>query len=305
MNYLLLAAHFILIPLFAPLAVGLIRNIKAKMQNRTGASLFQPYHDLRKLFQKDEVVSEDASWITFFAPYIIFASLLAVSALIPTFYPTPFLWAFSDFIVVISLMVLSVFFMALLGLDSGNAFGGLGSSREMTLAAVTEAGLFFSFIPALIITQSTNLSYISVSLIQLSPLETASLAVAFVAFFITLLAENARYPFDNPSTHLELTMVHEAMIIEASGKRLALLEWAAMIKLLIFAILGATMFGPWLGNGGGWVPMEILFIAKVIILLSAVALLESSTPKLRYFKLPGLLISAFVLGVIALTMAVL
>jgi len=306
MTTLTLLIQVLLIPTLAPLCIGVIRKMKALMQNRRGADIFQPYRDIVKLLKKDEVISEDASWISLIGPYIIFAVMLVVALLVPIVSGFQFFGALSDLIVLIYLIALGTFFTALLGLDAGNAFGGTGSSREMTLAACTEGGLLFSLLPAAIMAGSTRFSTMFFDVGVLSALENTALIIAFVAFFIALLAENARYPFDNPSTHLELTMVHEAMIIEASGKRLALLEWASAMKLLAFALIGANVFFPSIAFGvsGGMSLLALLFVfGKVLCIMVAIAVIESTTPKLRYLRLPDLLFTSFALGVIALGVA--
>ncbi|KKU78833.1 MAG: hypothetical protein UY04_C0025G0019 [Parcubacteria group bacterium GW2011_GWA2_47_7] len=308
MNFAVIIIQVLFVPLVAPLIIGVTRRIKAAMQNRRGADIFQPYRDLIKLFRKAEVLSEDATTISLVSPYVVFASMITIGALIPI---VPFagniLSSYADFIVVISLMILATFFLALNGLDAGNAFGGLGSSREMTLAALTEAGLFFSFMSIALLVQSTNLITLSIHIGTLPSSDWLILSLAFLAFFIALLAENARYPFDNPSTHLELTMVHEAMIIEASGPRLALFEWAAASKLLIFIVLGANIFIPWGIIISGWQSLSLailVLLCKVFVLTVAVAMLESMTAKLRFFRLPDLLSTSFMLGLIALALAI-
>lgn len=306
MNTILFFIQVLCIPALAPLFIGVIRKMKALMQNRHGADIFQPYRDIVKLLKKDEVLSEDASWVSLVGPYIIFAVMLVVVLLVPIVSGTQFFGTLSDLIVFIYIIALGTFFMALLGLDAGNAFGGLGGSREMTLVACTEGGLLFSLLPAAIIAGSTRFSTMFFGIGALSALQNTALIIAFCAFFIALLAENARYPFDNPSTHLELTMVHEAMIIEASGKRLALLEWASAMKLLAFALIGANVFFPSIAFSAGGVmsALALLFVfGKVLCIMLAVAVIESTTPKLRYLRLPDLLFTSFALGVIALGVA--
>ena len=306
MTTLILLIQVLLIPALAPLCIGVIRKMKALMQNRRGADIFQPYRDIAKLLKKDEVISEDASWVSLVGPYIIFAVMLVVALLVPVVSGFQFFGVLSDLIVLIYLIALGTFFMALLGLDAGNAFGGLGGSREMTLAACTEGGLLFSLLPAAIMAGSTRLGTMFFEVGALSALQNTALIIAFFAFLIALLAENARYPFDNPSTHLELTMVHEAMIIEASGKRLALLEWASAMKLLAFALIGANVFFPSIAFGvnGEMSLLALLFVfGKVLALMVVIAVIESTTPKLRYLRLPDLLFTSFALGVIALGVA--
>lgn len=289
------------------------------MQNRVGASIIQPYRDLWKLFHKDEVISRDASWIFRFAPYLIFSVTVVIGAGIPvistvapslfegTSFPLSF-FSIGDFIIIIYLFALATFFLALSGMDAGSGFGGFGSSREMTMAALAEGGLFFSLLVASIVAQSGNVMTIVESL-QRAPFQVyAPLIIAFIAFFIALLAENGRFPVDNPATHLELTMIHEAMILEYSGKRLALIEWASFSKLFIFVALGANVFFPW-GVATSFLPEMVIvsiawFVGKGFILLFAIAFIESTMAKFRIFRVPDLLFTSFVLSLIALAVTI-
>lgn len=296
--------QLILVPVLAPLFLGIVRKIKAHFQNRKGASIFRPYRDLWKLFHKDEVISEYASWIFHFAPYLIFAVTVIVGASIPLFSTYFANNLLSDFLVIVYLIALSTFFLALSGLDVGSAFGGFGSSREMTLAALTEGGFIFSLLALSFLAHSTNLFSISASVASLSLLDFTPVILAFVAFVIVMLSETAHFPFDNPATHLELTMVHEAMILEYSGKRLALIEWAAASKFLIFLSLGANLFFPWgltMRLGLGTIVLALgIFLLKVLVLTIFVAVLESSIAKFRFFRLPDLLFIAFILSAMAI-----
>ncbi|MFA5961092.1 MAG: NADH-quinone oxidoreductase subunit H [Parcubacteria group bacterium] len=304
MSVLFIAIQLILVPALSPLFIGVTRKIKARFQNRLGASVFQPYQDLWKLFHKDEIISEDASWIFRFAPYLIFAVTLVVGASIPFFtglFPGNII---GDFLTIVYLIALSTFFLALAGMDTGGAFGGFGSSREMTVAALTEGGLIFSLLALALVAHSTNLFSITSAVSQLPLGLFAPVALAFLAYVIAMLAETARFPFDNPSTHLELTMIHEAMILEYSGKRLALIEWAAANKFLIFLSLGANLFFPWglatSFSGAALFIALMLFLIKTLLLCLFVATLESSIAKFRFFRLPDLLFTSFILGVIAI-----
>lgn len=304
--YITVVIQLLFVPLLAPFIIGWIRKIKARLQNREGASVTQPYKDLWKLFHKDEAVSEDASWIFFFAPRIVFAVTLVAAAIVPVVIGGDLSSSLGDFIVLIYLIALGTFFLALGGLDVGNAFGDMGSSREMTLAAVTEGGLFFSLLPIAILAGSSNMTAMLTHAQATTGTSAIALFIAGCAFFIALLAENARYPFDNPSTHLELTMVHEAMIIEHSGKSLGLMEWAAANKLMLFLILFVNMFFPWgtvIPNDIGSLFFQLGFLSiKILVAAAFIALLESATPKLRFFKLPELLFTSFALGIIALAL---
>lgn len=320
MHIAFLILQALVVPALSPLMVGIIRQLKARFQNRVGASVFQPYWDLWKLFHKDEVISSDASWITRFSPYLLFSITVLVGMSVPvmTAIPVsvggdaalPFLLS-GDFIIVIYLLALGTFFLALSGMDAGSGFGGFGASREMMVAALAEGGLFFSLLVASVVSESGNVM-LMVSQLQALPLQAfMPILIAFLAFMIALLAENGRFPVDNPSTHLELTMIHEAMILEYSGKRLALMEWAAWNKLAIFVALGANVFFPWgmatelaPAAAGAIVISALLFSAKGGLLLAFIASIESTIAKFRIFRVPDLLFTSFVLSVIALCITI-
>lgn len=199
-------------PLLSPLVIGIIRKIKALMQNKVGASIFQPYRDIRKLFQKDETVSRDASWVFLTAPYVVFAVTIVVGASIPLLGAAAAPLVPADFLTVVYLLALGTFSLALAAIDVGSGFGGFGASREMTIAAITEGGLIFSMLPLALFAHSTNLQTIAGAVAPLPAGLIIPLSLSGIAFVIAMLAECARFPFDNPATHLELTMVHEAMI---------------------------------------------------------------------------------------------
>lgn len=301
---LLWTMQLLLIPLLSPFFIGVTRKMKARLQNREGASPFQPYKDLIKLLGKDEIISRDASLVFRFAPYLVFATTVLIGACIPLI-STALTNVFTgDFLAVIYLIALGTFFLALAGIDTGGAFGGFGSSREMMVAALTEGGLLMSLLTLALVSHTTHLSAISAAVASLSFYELPPVLLAFVGFFIALLAETCRYPFDNPATHLELTMIHEAMILEYSGKRLAIIEWAAANKYLIFIALGANLFFPW-GLADSLRAADIigsllLFIGKCLLFTAAVALIESSIAKFRIFRLPDLLFTSFILSIIAI-----
>lgn len=297
------------VPVLSPAILGIIRKIKARMQSRSGASIFQPYRDLRKLFTKDEVISEDASWIFTWSPYIIFATTLAISAGIPMISAFTTFAPMSDMLVIVYVLAAGTFFIALSSMDTGSGFGGFGASREMMIAALAEGGLILSLISTAIMTGTTNLSLMAATLSHISDKQLLPLALAAAAFFITLLAENARYPVDNPATHLELTMVHEAMILEHSGRGLALMEWASTNKLLIFIAIFVNVFAPF-GLAISMSPAVLLtatviFVVKVLIVAFVIAFIESTMAKFRIFRLPDFLLTSFVLGVIAILIVVL
>lgn len=304
MTILIWIIQFTFVPVVAPLFVGVIRKMKAKLQGRSGASVLQLYRDLYKLFKKDEVISADASWIFRVAPYIIFGSVLVVGASIPLFTLGLGALPMGDLLLIVYMLAIGTFFLALAGMDTGSAFGGFGSSREMTVSALAEAGFIFSLLTVALVSGSTNLFDIVTSGGALHEQALLPVILAFVAFFIVLLAETSRFPFDNPSTHLELTMIHEAMILEYSGKRLAFIEWASAIKLFIFAALAANLFFPWgitesFVVGALIAGVAFLFL-KVFVLGVAIAIIESTMSKYRFFRLPDLLITAFILNVVAI-----
>jgi len=296
--------QLIFVPIMAPLCVGITRKLKAKFQNRKGASIFQPYQDLQKLFGKDEIISKDASWIFRCAPYIVFTVTIVVGASIPLFASSINNTITSDLLVIVYTLAIGTFFLALAGIDTGSAFGGFGSSREMTMSALAEGGFIFSLLTMALISNSTNLFMISQNSLLLQGHFFLSTALAFCGFFIIVLAETARFPFDNPSTHLELTMIHEAMILEYSGKKLALMEWASANKLLIFIAIASNLFFPF-GlaqdlSASAIILGIIVFTIKIGIFCLVIAILESSIAKFRFFRLPDLLIIAFILNVIAI-----
>ena len=300
--------QWIAVPLLSPAVLGLIRKIKAYMQGRRGAGMLQPYRDLAKLFKKDEVVSSDNSWIFSAAPYIVFGTTLALAISVPliasfNFAPT------GDILVFVYLLATGTFFLALAGMDTGGGFGGFGASREMTFAALTEGGLILSLVAASFLAGEHNLAAMPGALKSISLTSLLPLFLAGGAFFISLLAENARYPVDNPATHLELTMVHEAMILEYSGPKLALMEWAASNKLLIFIAVFVNIFFPW-GLGASLAPTALLlalgiFLAKVCAVALAIAFIESTMAKFRIFRVPDLLFTSFVLSALSILLIVL
>lgn len=292
--------------LLAPGLVGFMRWLKARLQNRRGAPVWQPYYELRKLFSKETLVSPNTSWLFRFSPYIVFASAVSVTLLIPLIaVPLPF-DRVGDLLLVVYLLLVGTFFLSLAGLDPGTAFGGMGASREMTVAAIAEPSLALAIFGLAISAGSTNLSNITIA-----ALSTANLTpspehmLAFAALFIVTLAETGRLPVDNPATHLELTMIHEAMILEYSGRYLALLEWAAWLKLFIFLSLLANLFFPWGIATSPTLPALLValaaLLAKLAFLAVVVAVFETRIAKLRLFRVPELLSASFVLALLAVT----
>jgi formate hydrogenlyase subunit 4 len=295
----------ILLMLLAPLLSGCIRNWKAKLQNRRGARIWQPYSDLIKFFRKDMVISEHASWVFSFAPYVVFITALVAGLLVPVVMVQAPLSLFGDVLALVGLLALGRFFLALSGLDPGSAFGGMGSSREMTIAAIAEPAMMLAIFTVAISAGSTDISHI-VQVAQspawkvLNPTH----VMAFAALFIVLLAETGRIPVDNPSTHLELTMIHEAMLLEYSGRYLALMEWGASIKQLVLMTLLVNIFFP-IGMATDTTPAALgigalVYAGKLMLIAAAVVVVETTNAKLRLFRVPDLLGAAFVLGALAL-----
>jgi formate hydrogenlyase subunit 4 len=289
----------------APLLTGCIRNWKAKLQNRRGPRIWQPYFDLAKFLRKDMVISEHASWIFHAMPYVLFTATLLAGLMLPLVNASAPLSAFGGALALVGLLALGRFFLALGGLDPASAFGGMGSSREMTIAAVAEPALMLAIFTVAITAGSTNLS----EMLRAAQGPTWKLlnpahVLAFAALFIVLLAETGRIPVDNPATHLELTMIHEAMVLEYSGRYLALIEWSASLKQLILMTLLVNIFFP-VGITGEWtfraVTVSTLwFLAKLLLLAGAVVLVETTNAKLRLFRVPDLLSAAFILAALAL-----
>jgi formate hydrogenlyase subunit 4 len=292
--------------LLAPGLVGLVRWLKARLQNRRGAPPWQPYRELRKLFGKEVVVSENASWVFRAAPYVIFASTVTTTVLVPMLAVPLALGTMGDLIVVVYLLLLGTFALALAGLDPGSAFGGMGASREMTVAALAEPTLALAVFALALGAGSTNLGRIVLATLA-DPGRAVSPGhlLAFVALFIVTLAETGRLPVDNPATHLELTMIHEAMVLEYSGRYLALVEWAAATKLLIFFTLLGNLFAPWgiarTLTAGALLGAVAILLLKLGILAAAIAVLETRVAKLRLFRVPELLSVSFVLALLAVS----
>ena len=297
-------AQTVLVLLLSPLVTGFIRLFKARLQTRRGAGILQPYRDLYKLLRKDMVIPETASWIFTATPYVLFATTLLAGLLIPAVAARAPLSVFGGALVMVYLLALGRFFLALGGLDTGSSFGGLGSSREMTISAIAEPALMLALFTVALGAGSTNLSTVAQSALGqswrfLAPPQ----MLAFAALFIVLIAETGRIPVDNPTTHLELTMIHEAMILEYSGPYLALIEWSAAMKQLILMALLASVFFPF-GLSPTWSAATllslVLFCIKLLLLASVVVLVETTNAKMRLFRVPELLAVAFVLSALAL-----
>jgi len=292
----------------APGLVGLIRWLKARLQNRRGAPLWQPYREIEKLLGKEVVMSTNASWLFRVAPYVVFISTVAVTLMVPLVAAPQPLDGVGDVLVIVYLLLLATFFLALAGLDPGSAFGGMGASRDVTVAALAEPTIALAIFALALTAGSTNLGRIvSRTLAEPSVALSPGHLLAFTALFVVTLAETGRLPVDNPSTHLELTMIHEAMVLEYSGRYLALIEWAAATKLLVFFALLANLFVPW-GVAAEVTPgtmalAALALLGKLVVLAGIVAVLETRVAKLRLFRVPELLSVSFVLALLAVTSA--
>ncbi|OIO72083.1 MAG: formate hydrogenlyase [Zetaproteobacteria bacterium CG_4_9_14_3_um_filter_49_83] len=290
--------------LLAPLLAGFVATCRARLQNRRGAGVMQPWRNLRKLFSKEVVMASHASWIFRTAPYVVFTATVMAASVVPAMLVDTPLSLIADVIALVALLALSRFFQALAGMDIGTAFGGMGASREMTFAALGEPAMLMSIFVISLSAHSTNLtSMINHTLNSPFALH-PSLAFALVAMLLVALAENGRIPIDNPTTHLELTMIHEAMILEYSGRHLALMEWAAMVKLLLFSTLIVDLFMPW-GMAVNTDAISLvqafgLWLLKVAGLMIALALAETGMAKLRLFDVPEYLSGAFVIAFLGL-----
>jgi formate hydrogenlyase subunit 4 len=287
----------------APLLVGALRTLKARLVGRRGPRVLQPYANLAKLLRKEAVVSTTTSWIFRVTPYVLFSTMVAAALIVPLLLARPVL-DFAGLVLLMYLFVLGTFFLALAGLDAGSAFGGMGSSREVAVAALAEPTIMVAILALALRAETTSLGGI-VERFARDPLLAANPGhlLAFSALFIVMLAETGRLPVDNPATHLELTMIHEAMVLEYSGHYLALVEWAAAMKLFLFMTLLANLFLPW-GMPAAAAPLTILLglivlAAKLAVLTVGLALLETAMAKLRLFRVPELLAGSFALALLS------
>lgn len=301
---LLQLAQTALALLLAPLLMGWVNIFRAWLQGRSAPPLLQPYYALQKLFHKDAVLAHDATRLFRFAPYIIFACMVLAAGIVPTLAnDLPFSPA-ADVIALVGLFALARVFQALAAMDLGTAFGSLGARREMLIAFLAEPALLMVFFTASLISQSTELPHIVDRLAHQEFALYPSLAFAAVAFWMVSTAENARIPVDNPTTHLELTMIHEAMVLEYSARHLAMIEWAAALKLYTYSALGIALFLPWgIAPAGDLAALPLALLALVAKLAAgggALALLETINAKMRLFRAPEFLGTAFLMAVLGM-----
>jgi len=288
----------------APLLVGWVNQCRAWLANRSAPSLLLPYRTIRKLFAKDAVVAQNASPIFRLTPYIVFAAMCCAAAIVPSLATNlPFARA-ADAIALVGLFALARVFIALAAMDIGTAFGSLGARREMFVGFLAEPALLMVLFTASLISGSTSLATIVDTLAHRELAIYPSLAFAGVAFTMVSLAENARIPIDNPTTHLELTMIHEAMILEYSARHLALMEWAHALKLMTYTCIGIALFVPWgIARAGNWgmMPLSIAaLLAKLALAAAGLAVLEMVSAKMRIFRVPEFLGMAFLLAVLGM-----
>jgi formate hydrogenlyase subunit 4 len=302
--HLVAAAQMLLVLSIAPLVTGLVRKIKARLLRRRGPPLLQPYRELARLVRKDAVVAENASALFRAAPYLIFATTWVAAALVPTFGTGLSVSQVADLIAIIALLASARFFLALAGLDVGTSFGGIGSSREMMIASLAEPAMMMIVFTLALVAGSTQLTTIAEVIASPAIGLRVSLGLALFALILVSLAENGRVPVDNPATHLELTMVHEAMVLEYSGRHLAMIELAASLKLVLYLSLIACVFVPF-----GLAPREAgasayaigagAYFLKLGIGGALLALFETTIAKMRVFRVPNFLGAALMLALLA------
>jgi formate hydrogenlyase subunit 4 len=304
LDALVQVAQLALVLLIAPLLTGYVRKVKARLLRRRGPPLLQPYRDLIKLMRKEVVLAENASWLFRVVPYLVFAVTLVAAALVPTFATGLVLSQAADLIAIVALLGSARFALALAGLDIGTSFGGIGSSREMMIASLAEPAMLMVVFTLSLLAGSTQLSSVSAFLHGPDVGLRVSLAMALVALIMVGIAENARIPVDNPATHLELTMVHEAMILEYSGRHLAVIEAAAFLKLLLYLSLIGCVFVPWgvaiAGQGfAAYAVGLVAYIAKLAAGGLLLGVFETVTAKMRVFRVSDFLGAALMLGLLA------
>ncbi|WP_308389898.1 NADH-quinone oxidoreductase subunit H [Acidithiobacillus sp. AMEEHan] len=288
----------------APLFAAWLQMLRALLQNRRPAGLGQGYRDLRRLFAKESLLPEDSSWLFRFSPYVLFGTKVMATTLVPILAVNLPLARAADVIALVGLLAVARIFQVLAAMDTGTPFADLGAHREMLVSALAEPALLTAFFIASLLAGSSSLSTIvahtQVEITSLHP----SMVFAAAAFFLVLLIENARIPVDNPATHLELTMIHEAMLLEYSGRHLALLEWGAQLKLLLYVAMGIALFFPWgIADHVGLVAVMLAlaaFFGKLFLAAPILALVETLLAKKRLFRVPEFAASAFLFGVIGL-----
>ena len=296
-------AEMLVVLLLSPLLTGFVRKMKARLLQRQGPPLLQPYRDLIRLMRKDVVLADGASWLFRINPYIIFAGTWVAASLVPTFRGgLMFSWS-ADLIAIIALLGSARFFLALAGLDVGTSFGGIGSSREVMIASLAEPAMLMIVFTLALIAGSTQLSTMAAFMLSSEVGLRVSLGLALLALIMVAIAENARIPIDNPATHLEITMVHEAMVLEYSGRHLALIDLTSELKLLLYVSVIGCVFTPWGIAGPDSGPLALAVgIASYVVKLAVggvlLALFETAIAKMRVFRVPAFLGAALMLGLL-------
>jgi formate hydrogenlyase subunit 4 len=306
-DYLIGLLQFFILILIAPFVNIYIHKLKSILRGQKGPSFLQGYRDIFKLLKKEVVISKDASYISKIAPYIVFASIAVSACFLPVFSSMALFSFTGDIIALVYTIGVGTFFMALYGMDQASSFGGLGSSRDMLISSLAEPTLMLIIFTFALQTKTTNISKIFIDIHKAGFLHyPVSYVLALMAFLLVSIAENGRIPVDNPETHLELTMVHEAMILESSGRHLALFEYSSYLKLIIFITLASNIFIPigFYGHGSFLVIIEaiLFYLLKVFIFATPIALIEISMAKLRFFRVPDFLMLGFVLSIISLVL---
>jgi formate hydrogenlyase subunit 4 len=296
--------QMMLVLALAPLLAGFVRKLKAHLVRRQGPPILQPYRDLLRLLRKEVVLAHSASWVFRVAPYLIFATTWVAAALVPTFATGLIFSTAADMIAIVALLGSARFMLALAGLDVGTSFGGIGSSREMMIASLAEPAMLMVVFTLSLLAGSTQLSSIAASLQSPDVGLRVSLALALVGLIMVAIAENARVPVDNPATHLELTMVHEAMVLEYSGRHLALIEAATFLKLLLYVSVIGCVFFPWgIAVSGQGFAAYLVGVALYVVKLAGagflLAVFETAIAKMRVFRVPDFLGAALMLGFLA------
>jgi formate hydrogenlyase subunit 4 len=303
-DFAMQGAEMLLVLLLSPLLTGFVRKVKSRLLRRQGPPLLQPYRDLIRLMRKDVVLAESASWLFRVIPYIIFAGIWVAASLLPTFRSgLLFSWS-ADLIAIIALLGSARFFLALAGLDVGTSFGGIGSSREVMIASLAEPAMLMIVFTLALIAGSTQLSTIAAYMVTGEEGLRVSLGLGLLALIMVAIAENARIPIDNPATHLELTMVHEAMVLEYSGRHLALIDLSSELKLLLYISVIGCLFAPWGIAGPDASALGIAiglaaYAVKLAIGGFLLAVFETAIAKMRVFRVPAFLGAALMLGLLA------
>jgi formate hydrogenlyase subunit 4 len=302
-DFIFQGVQMLLVLLLSPVLTGFVRKVKARLLRRQGPPLLQPYRDLVRLMRKEVVLAENASWLFRVIPYIVFAGTWVAASLVPTFRSgLLFSWS-ADLIALVALLGSARFFLALAGLDVGTSFGGIGSSREVMIASLAEPAMLMIVFTLALLAGSTQLSAMAAYMVSGEVGLRVSLGLALLALIMVAIAENARIPIDNPATHLELTMVHEAMVLEYSGRHLALIDLSSELKLLLYISIIGCLFMPWgIAAPNGSAPEiaigAVSYVAKLSVGGFLLAVFETSIAKMRVFRVPAFLGAALMLGLL-------